>query len=91
MLIFLFFLRINLTINVAHPVFLMHIQSLLSGYAPAVCPYFSNSSSVTQWCDMDGIVTCFYKMLYIVKVQDTDPQTCMNFFQLKIKYILNTK
>ncbi len=28
------FFRINLTINVAHPVFLMHIQSLLSGYAP---------------------------------------------------------
>ncbi len=35
MLVFLFFLRINLTINVAHPVFLMHTQSLLSGYAPA--------------------------------------------------------
>ncbi len=34
MLVFLFFLRINLTINVAHPVFLMHTQSLLSGYAP---------------------------------------------------------
>ncbi len=31
----LVFLRINLTINVAHPVFLMHTQSLLSGYAPA--------------------------------------------------------
>ncbi len=30
-----FFLPINLTINVAHPVFMMHIQSLLSGYAPA--------------------------------------------------------
>ncbi len=29
-----FFLRINLTINVAHPDFLMHTQSLLSGYAP---------------------------------------------------------
>ncbi len=28
------FFRINLTKNVAHPVFLMHIQSLLSGYAP---------------------------------------------------------
>ncbi len=36
MLVFLFFLRINLTINVAHPVFLMHTQSLLSGYAPGV-------------------------------------------------------
>ncbi len=34
MLFFPFFLRINLTINVAHQVFLMHIQSLLSGYAP---------------------------------------------------------
>ncbi len=33
---FFFFLRINLTINVAHPVFLMHIQSLLSGYTPAL-------------------------------------------------------
>ncbi len=31
---FLFFLRTNLTINVAHPVFLMHTQSLLSGYTP---------------------------------------------------------
>ncbi len=30
----MFFLRINLTINVAHPVFLMHTQSLLSGYTP---------------------------------------------------------
>ncbi len=36
MLIFVFFLRINLTINVAHSVFLMHIQSLLSGYAPDI-------------------------------------------------------
>ncbi len=36
MLVFVFFLRINLTINVAHPVFLMHTQSLLSGYTPAV-------------------------------------------------------
>ncbi len=35
MLIFNIFLRINLTINVAHPVFLMHIQTLLSGYVPA--------------------------------------------------------
>ncbi len=30
------FFRIILTINVAHPVFLMHIQSLLSGYAPDI-------------------------------------------------------
>ncbi len=36
MLYFYLFFCINLTINVAHPVFLMHIQSLLSGYAPAV-------------------------------------------------------
>ncbi len=36
MLVFFFFLRINLTINVAHPVFLMHTQTLLSGYAPGV-------------------------------------------------------
>ncbi len=36
MLNFFIFFCINLTINVAHPVFLMHIQSLLSGYAPAV-------------------------------------------------------
>jgi len=35
MLIFYLFFRINLTINVAHPVFLMHTQSLLSGYTPA--------------------------------------------------------
>ncbi len=34
-----FFLRINLTINVAHPVYLMHTQSLLSGYAPAFSNY----------------------------------------------------
>ncbi len=39
MLVFLFFLRINLTINVAHPVFLMHTQSLLSGYAPDIYIY----------------------------------------------------
>ncbi len=35
MLYLFIFFCINLTINVAHPVFLMHIQSLLSGYAPA--------------------------------------------------------
>ncbi len=35
-----FFLRINLTINVAHPVYLMHTQSLLSGYAP-VADYYT--------------------------------------------------
>ncbi len=34
-----FFLRINLTINVAHPVYLMHTQSLLSGYAPGIYIY----------------------------------------------------
>ncbi len=33
---FCFVFCINLTINVAHPVFLMHTQSLLSGYAPEV-------------------------------------------------------
>ncbi len=36
MLFFSFFFCINLTINAAHPVFLMHTQSLLSGYAPAL-------------------------------------------------------
>ncbi len=39
------FFSINLTINVAHPVFLMHIQSLLSGYAPAFNVVLSNMSS----------------------------------------------
>ncbi len=39
MLYFYLFFCINLTINVAHPVFLMHIQSLLSGYAPVSYVY----------------------------------------------------
>ncbi len=43
------FFRINLTKNVAHPVFLMHIQSLLSGYAPGA----------------DSAISRFYEQLII--------------------------
>ncbi len=56
--LFLFFC-INLTIHVAHPVFLMHIQSLLSGYAPAtdhqVSTYF---------------LLIFYELAYITCIFD---------------------
>ncbi len=65
MLVFLFFLRINLTINVAHPVFLMHTQSLLSGYAPDFDP-LSNIPVIFLFSPGKMLLTMFLFQKWLV-------------------------
>ncbi len=50
----LYLFCINLIINVAHPVFLMHIQSLLSGYAPGADPAENQTPSYSAEVELEG-------------------------------------
>ncbi len=62
-MLFFFSLHINLTINVAHPVFLMHIQSLLSGYAPDIYIYIYKALIVHLLKWYDGTVNKLLKKI----------------------------